>query len=76
VCSSDLVKATKGKDVIIFYNLTEYEDWKETVQSKGYKTKYYKGLGTSTSEEAKEYFVDIEDKLINYFWQNCFIYCS
>jgi len=68
--STPIVKATKGKDVIIFYNLTEYEDWKETDQSKGYKTKYYKGLGTSTSEEAKEYFVDIEDKLINYFWQN------
>jgi DNA topoisomerase-2 len=68
--STPIVKATKGKDVIIFYNLTEYEDWKVSEQSKGYKTKYYKGLGTSTSDEAKEYFVDIEDKLINYFWQN------
>jgi DNA topoisomerase-2 len=67
--STPIVKATKGKDVITFYNLTEYEDWKESEQSKGYKTKYYKGLGTSTSDEAKEYFVDIEDKLINYFWQ-------
>lgn len=68
--STPIVKATKGKDVITFYNLTEYEDWKESDKSKGYKTKYYKGLGTSTSEEAKEYFVDIEDKLINYFWQS------
>lgn len=68
--ATPIVKATKGKDVIIFYNLTEYEDWKESDESKGYKTKYYKGLGTSTSAEAKEYFVDIEDKLINYFWQS------
>lgn len=68
--STPIVKATKGKDVIIFYNLTEYDTWKESPKSAGYKTKYYKGLGTSTSAEAKEYFVDIEDKLINYFWQS------
>lgn len=68
--STPIVKATKGKDVIIFYNLSEYETWKDSDESKGYKTKYYKGLGTSTSEEAKEYFVDIEDKLINYFWNS------
>ena len=68
--STPIVKAFKGKDVKIFYNLTEYVDWKDSDASKGYKTKYYKGLGTSTSEEAKDYFVDIEDKLISYFWQN------
>jgi DNA topoisomerase-2 len=62
------VKATKGKDVLIFYNLSEYDKWKETPESNGYKTKYYKGLGTSTSDEAKEYFVGLEDKLIKYFW--------
>lgn len=68
--STPIVKAFKGKDVITFYNLTEYEDWKESDDSKGYKTKYYKGLGTSTSEEAKEYFSDLNDKLINYFWKS------
>ena len=68
--STPIVKAMKGKDIITFYNISEYETWKETPASNGYKTKYYKGLGTSTSEEAKEYFVDVNDKLINYFWQN------
>ena len=68
--STPIVKAFKNKDVKIFYNLSEYENWKESDDAKGYKTKYYKGLGTSTSDEAKDYFVDIEDKLINYFWQN------
>jgi len=67
--STPIVKAFKGKHVKIFYNLSEYDNWKETDDAKGYKTKYYKGLGTSTSDEAKDYFVDIEDKLINYFWQ-------
>jgi DNA topoisomerase-2 len=27
-------------------------------------------LGTSTSAEAKEYFIDINTKVINYFWEN------
>ena len=68
--STPIVKAIKGKDIKTFYNLTEYEIWKELDESNGYKSKYYKGLGTSTSEEAKEYFVDIENKFINYFWKN------
>lgn len=62
--STPIVKAFKGKDTKTFYNLTEYEDFIEN--NSGYKIKYYKGLGTSTKEESKEYFKDIEDKLIRY----------
>ena len=65
--STPIVKASKGKNIETFYNLTEYNKWAE--KNTGWKIKYYKGLGTSTSEEAKEYFHDIEDKLIRYFWQ-------
>ena len=65
--ATPIVKAFKGKLVKIFYNLTEYNKWAE--ENTGWKIKYYKGLGTSTSEEAKEYFHDIEAKLIRYFWQ-------
>jgi DNA topoisomerase-2 len=68
--NTPIVKATKGKNVITFYNLTDYDNWRESDESNGYKVKYYKGLGTSTSQEAKEYFIDIETKLINYFWEN------
>lgn len=68
--NTPIVKATKGKYVITFYNLTDYDNWRESDESNGYKVKYYKGLGTSTSQEAKEYFIDIETKLINYFWEN------
>ena len=70
--ATPIVKAFKGKKEKIFYNLPEYENWKkkkEKKDAKGWKIKYYKGLGTSTSKEAKEYFVDIEDKLIIYFWK-------
>ena len=58
--ATPLLKAMKGKDVLCFYSQSEYETWKSTLEAgsgtKGWKTKYYKGLGTSTAEEAREYF--------------------
>jgi len=66
--ATPILKAFKGNEVLMFYNLTDYETWAEKRESKNYKIKYYKGLGTSTSQEAKEYFIDIENKLINYQW--------
>lgn len=54
--STPIVKATKGTNIKSFYNQFEYEEWRKTDQSKGWKVKYYKGLGTSTRDEAKDYF--------------------
>ena len=52
-----IVKVSKGKSVKSFFNLTDYHEWIEkTTDYKKWKTKYYKGLGTSNSNEAKEYF--------------------
>jgi len=60
-----IVKATKGKQVKSFYNLSDYDNWKEKNDGqKGWSIKYYKGLGTSTPKEAKEYFRDM--KIVNY----------
>mgnify|MGYP000259438187 CR=1 FL=1 len=60
-----IVKVTNKKKVISFYTLTEYNEWQEeTSNSKLWKTKYYKGLGTSNAQEAREYFSNI--KLNNY----------
>jgi len=57
-----IVKVSKkGRNAISFYTLPEYERWKEeNNDGKGWKIKYYKGLGTSTSAEAKEYFSDMQ----------------
>ena len=72
--ATPIVKMFKGKEVKTFYNLTEYQECidllKENNEINKWKTKYYKGLGTSTSTEAKEYFHEIEDKLIKYFYQS------
>ena len=69
--STPIVKLTKKlkkkEDKIIFYNLTDYENYVNNNNVSGYKIKYYKGLGTSTSTEAKECFEDMMDKLIRYY---------
>lgn len=64
-----IIKVTKGTNVKKFYNLTDYDNWKNNTNTTGWNIKYYKGLGTSTSKEAKEYFremniltYDYEDK--------------
>jgi DNA topoisomerase II len=55
-----IVKASKGKQTLSFYNLPEYEHWREeNGGGKGWKIKYYKGLGTSTAAEARDYFSDL-----------------
>jgi len=62
-----IVKATRGKTQLCFYTMPEYEAWKkETDGGKGFKIKYYKGLGTSTSKEAKEYFSALDGHQIKY----------
>ena len=66
--NTPIVKAFKGKNVKVFYNLTDYEKWNETPEAKSWSIKYYKGLGTSTAVEAREYFTDINNKLIEYHW--------
>ncbi|XP_071763633.1 DNA topoisomerase 2-beta isoform X1 [Centroberyx gerrardi] len=56
-----IVKASKNKQELAFYSIPEFDEWKKHTEN--YKTwhiKYYKGLGTSTSKEAKEYFADME----------------
>ena len=62
--NTPILKATKGKKELQFYNDGEYEEWKNNESSKGWNIKYYKGLGTSTSKEFKEYFK--EKKIVNF----------
>lgn len=68
-----IIKATKGNEVRAFFTLPEYEHWAEQRKAqgdfKGWKMKYYKGLGTSTAKEAKEYFTEITDHTIEFEYQ-------
>ena len=56
--NTPILKATKGKTIQQFYNQGEFTHWKETNDTKQWAIKYYKGLGTSTGNEFKEYFKD------------------
>jgi len=59
-----IIKATniRGNEIIEFYNMSDYERWGETDIAKNgsWKIKYYKGLGTSNDQEAKEYFKNMK----------------
>ena len=59
-----IVKAFKGKEEKVFYTLQDYEKWKNDNNAKTWRIKYYKGLGTSSTKEAKEYFKQL--KVIKY----------
>ena len=56
--NTPILKAKKGSKELLFYNDGEYNIWKndDNEDNKGWNIKYYKGLGTSTSKEFKEYF--------------------
>ena len=65
--NTPIIKAHKSKsssssstaNALSFYNEGEYNKWKETTPEsdmKKWTIKYYKGLGTSTAKEFKEYF--------------------
>jgi DNA topoisomerase-2 len=60
LCSllTPLLKVFKsGKDPLSFYSQQEYDKWSAANDGgRGWKSKYYKGLGTSTAAEAREYF--------------------
>lgn len=70
-----IVKARRGTEVVSFYNLTDYKAWTVQMQAQrggggggggAWNIKYYKGLGTSDSKEAREYFRDLNT--VNYAW--------
>jgi DNA topoisomerase-2 len=64
-----ILKATKGKTVMSFYSIPEFQAWKDTLGPSGLagcKIKYYKGLGTSTPLEAREWFRELKE--IAYEW--------
>lgn len=64
-----IVKATKGSQEMQFFTLHDYERWKEANRGgKGWNVKYYKGLGTSTAKEGKEYFKNINEHRIQFTW--------
>jgi DNA topoisomerase-2 len=66
-----LLKATKGRETHNFYSASEFEEWKAGLGddgARGWKIKYYKGLGTSTAAEGREYFESMNS--VEYVWND------
>jgi DNA gyrase/topoisomerase IV subunit B len=64
-------KTSDNQDEFWFYSQPQYHEWRQARVHddtlRQYTIKYYKGLGTSSDEEAKEYFQDYKNHLIP-FW--------
>ena len=60
-----IIKATKGSETMSFYTDSAFRSWYGSGKA-GWKIKYYKGLGTSTSVEAREYFKKIQDLTVKF----------
>jgi len=62
-----LVKVTKGSTVKSFFSMQEYDAWRTREPAPGtWTVKYYKGLGTSTSAEARDYFSALDRHVITF----------
>jgi len=59
--NTPILRAKKGSQIKLFYNDGEYNEWKNSFGPQGptgWNVKYFKGLGTSTSSEFKQYFAN------------------
>lgn len=58
-----IIRATRQNRTIDFFTIPEFESFREEEAARtgsfGWTIKYYKGLGTSTSKDAKQYFSDL-----------------
>lgn len=62
-------KKSGPKSEKTFFTLAEYKEWEEKLgkaATEHFNVKYYKGLGTSTAKEAKEYFSDLQKHVIQF----------
>ena len=71
-----LLKVSKKgkKERLSFYSMAEYNQWRASLDNpediKKWTVKYYKGLGTSTPAEAKDYFKAFDDHRRPFHWNS------
>jgi DNA topoisomerase-2 len=62
-----IVKITKGVSFVKeFFTKQEYDQWARSKNLSTYHIKYLKGLGSSTSNDAKEYFKTMKENTVQY----------
>ena len=67
-----IIKARKRNQVLNFFTQQEYEIWRKQQgdSANSWDIKYYKGLGTSDNEEAKEYFSNLGTHTLDFKYQD------
>jgi DNA topoisomerase-2 len=76
--STPIIKAFKQNDkkkenAMKFYTIKDYKDWVDSKlngSTKGWVIKYYKGLGTLTDKEAHEEFLNFNQNVYNFLWDD------
>jgi DNA topoisomerase-2 len=63
ILNTPIVKVNYKKNSLAFHDLETFEKWKSEHSGEKYDSKYYKGLGTSSSKEWKEYLSNLENNL-------------
>jgi DNA topoisomerase-2 len=57
-----IMKVIVGKQEIFFDSLTEFDDWAKK-ETRPFKTRYLKGLGSSTAKDFRQYFDEMDSRL-------------
>ena len=64
-----IVKVTRSSNSRSFFTIPEYMAWREANNGgAGWGIRYYKGLGTSSAAEAREYFSDLPTHVLDFTW--------
>lgn len=70
-----IIKAVRGKTVVEFFTEQDYIKWKNqtNVNTSNYQIRYFKGLGTSQKDDAKDTFKRIDELKVDYYHKdtNC-----
>lgn len=62
-----IVKVRKGNQALSFFSLNDFKKWQTSCTNAHlWTSRYYKGLGTSTDQEAQEYFTGMTKHTINF----------
>jgi len=64
-----ILKAKKGEQQLSFFTLADFDQWiNEDPSRRSWSVKYYKGLGTSTSKEGRDYFGNLPKHVLQFEW--------
>jgi len=63
ILNTPIVKIKYKKEFISFYSIEEFHTWKEDHKNEKYDSKYFKGLGTSSSSEWRDYLSNLESNV-------------